>query len=231
MKPLVWMRLVRDAGPTVARLAVLLCLALRMRPDGTGYASTRQLADDASVSLDTVKRATKWGRETSHLEQTRRGHRLGSGETVASEWRLTAPAQPVTRAPLNDSQGGTPDTLSDSQGGREQSQGGTGVSPEVFSPEFIPSKTSPVPNGSAPVDADGGREQHRNEPNARRAIAALVHDRTLPFTTEQLLDLAYTVGNGDPWDGYLLRVKTATEQSFTGARDPAAVLRKRLGLA
>jgi hypothetical protein len=41
---------------------------------------------------------------------------------------------------------------------------------------------------------------------------------------------AYTVGKGDPWWGYLT-IKTATEQSFTGARDPAAVLRKRLGLA
>lgn len=230
MKPLVWMRLVRDAGPTVARLAVLLCLALRMRPDGTGYASTRQLADDASVSLDTVKRATKWGRETSHLEQTRRGHRLGSGETVASEWRLTAPAQPVTRAPLNDSQGGTPDTLSDSQGGREQSQGGTGVSPEVFSPE-VPSKTPYVSTGAAPVDAgNGGMEAHEHEPNARRALAALVVERALPFDTDALLRAAYTAGNGDPWWGYLT-IKTATEQSFNGARDPAAVLRKRLGAA
>jgi hypothetical protein len=57
-----------------------------------------------------------------------------------------------------------------------------------------------------------------------------VAGRTLPFTEDALVRVAYNVGGGDPWTGYLT-IKAATEQSFTGARDPAAVLRKRLGLA
>jgi hypothetical protein len=95
----------------------------------------------------------------------------------------------------------------------------------------VSSKTPYVSTGPAPVAANGGKEPHKNEPNARRAIAALIRDRTLPFTVEQLLELAYAFGNGDPWDGYLLRIKAATEQSFTGARDPTRVLHKRLGLS
>jgi hypothetical protein len=88
------------------------------------------------------------------------------------------------------------------------------------------------PPGRNARDANGGREPHENEPNARRALAALVDERRLPFTVEHLLDLAYAHGpGGDPFYGYMHRLRPATEQSFTGARDPAAVLRKRLGLA
>jgi hypothetical protein len=41
----------------------------------------------------------------------------------------------------------------------------------------------------------------------------------------------YLLGDDNPWVGYMHRVKPATEQTFDGAHDPAAVLRKRLGLA
>ena len=96
---------------------------------------------------------------------------------------------------------------------------------EVLSQEA--SKTLLVTTGPAPPDADSGRrEPHRNEPNARRALGTLVADRTLPLTEDSLMLVAYKAGGGDPWTGYLT-IKAATEQSFTGARDPLAVLRKR----
>jgi hypothetical protein len=91
IQPLAWMRAIRDAKPTPSSLLVLLCLGLRMRSDGTGFASTRQLADDASVGTRTVERATRWARESSYLIRARRGHRLGDGRVVASEWQLSAP--------------------------------------------------------------------------------------------------------------------------------------------
>ena len=43
----------------------------------------------------------------------------------------------------------------------------------------------------------------------------------------KLLPEAYRIGNGNPWDGYL-EIKAATEKPISGARDLAAVLRKRI---
>jgi len=231
VKPLVWMRAVRDASPpTSAQLAVLWALALRMRPDGSGFTSTRQLCDDVTVSHSTVERATRWARETSWLDRVRRGHRLGNGVRVGTEWRLTEPSQPVTTDTLSDSQSLTGDGFGDSQSLNSASQSLSREPPEVSVPE-IPSKTLLVTTGLAPPNADnGGQEPHRNEPNARRAIGTLVAARTLPFTEDTLMLVAYQVGGGDPWTGYLT-IKAATEQSFTGARDPLAVLRKRLRLS
>jgi hypothetical protein len=90
----------------------------------------------------------------------------------------------------------------------------------------------PPPGRNARDANNGGREPHGTEPNARAALTRLIAERRLPFTVEYLLDLAYTLDpNGDPFYGYMHRVKPATEKSFDGAHDPTAVLRKRLGLA
>lgn len=81
----------------------------------------------------------------------------------------------------------------------------------------------PVPSHPAPKGGAGG---HEHEPNARRALAALGVD----VPTDELLRIAYAAGrDGDPWDGY--RQVKHELQSFGGSiRDPAAVLRKRLGV-
>jgi len=91
-----WLVAVRDHPdrPPMAQCHVLTMLALRMDwSTGCGYASARQLGGDADVSEPTVWRATRWGREAGYLLRTRRGHRVTSERTVASEWQLI---QPVT---------------------------------------------------------------------------------------------------------------------------------------
>lgn len=78
----------------MAQCHVLTMLALRMDwITGCGFASVRQLGQDADASERTVRRGLDWARDTGYLLRTRRGHRVTSERTVASEWRLT---QPVT---------------------------------------------------------------------------------------------------------------------------------------
>jgi hypothetical protein len=74
---------------------VLTMLALRMNwATGRGYASTRQLDGDADVEERTVRRATKWARDTGFLIRARRGHYISKETAIASEWCLTLPGYP-----------------------------------------------------------------------------------------------------------------------------------------
>ena len=91
-----WLMAVRDHPdrPPPMQRHVLTMLALRLNwKSGAGYVSTGQLVTDSGAEDRTVRRATAWARDHGLLVQTRRGHRLGNGQIVASEWRLT---QPVT---------------------------------------------------------------------------------------------------------------------------------------
>lgn len=100
-----WLMEVRDhpKRPPAMQRHVLTMLALRMDwTTGSGFVSTFQLMADADASKITVWRATKWARDNDLLVQTRRGHRLGNGQVVASEWQL--------------SQGFTGETLTQPQG-------------------------------------------------------------------------------------------------------------------
>lgn len=109
VRPIVWMRAVRDAVPrfTSARQQVLWALGLRMDANGTGFASMSRLADDASVDPRTARRATTDARGRGYLVQTRRGHRIDGATVVASEWALAVPSQPDTGAGLSQTQGDT----------------------------------------------------------------------------------------------------------------------------
>lgn len=69
---------------------------------------------------------------------------------------------------------------------------------------------------------------HRHEPNTRAALETLQAERGLPLTVDELVRWAYTLGGGDPWEGYRFGIKPQTEHSLAGADDPAAVLRSRL---
>jgi hypothetical protein len=75
------MRAVRDADPKppAAQLRVLWALALRMSVDGAGYASERQLADDAGAGGRTVRNAVRWAIGAGYLNRTRREYRLSDG--------------------------------------------------------------------------------------------------------------------------------------------------------
>lgn len=68
---------------------------------------------------------------------------------------------------------------------------------------------------------------HEHEPNAISALTTLCKDWHLSLSADDLLPEAYRIGNGNPWDGYL-EIKAATQQGFSGARNPDAVLRTRL---
>jgi hypothetical protein len=111
MRPLEWMAAIRDhpERPSSAQCFVLDRLALRLNwTDGTGRASVAQLACDSAVEPRTVRRALDWARgnprdERFFLARTRRGHRLGDGSVVASEWLLRLPSQPDTRVLLRTS--------------------------------------------------------------------------------------------------------------------------------
>jgi hypothetical protein len=90
-----WLVAVRDHPnrPPQAQCHVLTMLALRVDwTTGCGFASGRQLGEDADASERTVRRATTWGRDTGFVVRTRRGHRVSAELVIASEWRLTQPA-------------------------------------------------------------------------------------------------------------------------------------------
>ena len=101
-----WLAAIRDhpGRPSTAQRMALQSLALRLDwRTGTGYASVRQVAEDSDVSEPTVRRATSWARGAEYLLQLRRGHRLGNGQTAATEWKLTQPltGDLLTSQPLN----------------------------------------------------------------------------------------------------------------------------------
>ncbi len=69
---------------------------------------------------------------------------------------------------------------------------------------------------------------HKHDANARNAIATIIGSRRLPFTVDELLEAAYALGSdGDPWAGYL-QLNEATRTAFDDAKNPRAVILKRL---
>lgn len=92
-----WLVAIRDHPnrPPLAQSHVLWCLALRVDwHTGRGFASVQMLAADSGVEERTVRRATKWGRDTGFVLRTRRGHRINAETSIASEWCLTLPSYP-----------------------------------------------------------------------------------------------------------------------------------------
>jgi hypothetical protein len=124
-----WMTAVRDHPdrPPALQRHVLFMLALRLDwATGCGFASTGQLAGDSDCDERTVKRATKWGREHEMLVQARRGHRLGDGRAIASEWHLKCPSQGDTGVLLSGISRGQDSSL---KGTADASQGDTTTPP------------------------------------------------------------------------------------------------------
>jgi hypothetical protein len=95
-----WERCLRaDPRITGSTLCVLLLVATYGNRDGTrARPGVPQLVEDTGWSDSTVTRAFKIGRETGYLREVVRGHRLGDGTVVASEYALNLPfpvAKPV----------------------------------------------------------------------------------------------------------------------------------------
>jgi hypothetical protein len=78
-----------DRPPALQR-DVLTALAVKFLDwrTGTGFASVEMLSGFCRVARSTVQRALRWGCRAMLLVRTRRGHRLGNGKPMASEWRL-----------------------------------------------------------------------------------------------------------------------------------------------
>jgi hypothetical protein len=85
----------RPRGRQRRQLDALLALADQLdAKTGKGNVSVLELAKIAGVSERTVKRSLGWARGAGLLERTSRGHRLGDGQTSASEWRLAGKTEP-----------------------------------------------------------------------------------------------------------------------------------------
>lgn len=94
--------------PSAPQRDVLTALAVKFTDWATGEAcaSIEMLAEFTRHTRSTIQRALRWACDALLLIRTRRGHRLGNGKAVASEWRLQLPnSQGVTRALLSQPQG------------------------------------------------------------------------------------------------------------------------------
>lgn len=194
-RPFAWMRAVRDAVPKFSkdRQGVLLCLGLRMHSSGTGFASAKQLGEDVGVNERTARRATDEACARGYLYRTRRGHRLGNGGAMASEWKLLLPgdalAQPDTRARLSEISTGHSEHLNRTQ---VASQPDTGVRPRGLQQEVFSSSTPARAEQIIKTRTDA------TDVEASAAVARLVADRPdirstsavlSRFTDEELAEL------------------------------------------
>ncbi len=217
VKPLEWMRSLRDSGEfTGGPLNVLLMLALRMRKDGTGFASQRQLAEDAGVSESTVKRALKTARESGSresgwVEQTRRGHRLTDGAAVASEYRLLDPTQPATGDTLDpeptghgcDVGNGSQQVISEANRSSVHRQQVTGDPPRGLLPEVLPTRVPLLGSGSTDVDREATDGDVEN-------LAVTIHGRRSNISEDEAWDR---------WDAWKNATAAEKLQARLDARD------------
>jgi hypothetical protein len=218
--------------PPLQRLVMFAYLKYAHGSNGVDrvWASWPQLLSLTGMSRDSLSRALRGLEDRGWLVvvEPARQHR-------STRYRLTDPSSPPA-VPLDEAQ-------QSEIGGpavRNRGSSSTGAVPESLS-ESLSESIPPgprAPQGSASVAAEpDGREPNQNDISARRAITTLIVERRLPFTVDYLLALAHQLAEGldhpytgNPFYGYMHRLKPATEKSFDGARDPTAVLHKRLGL-
>jgi hypothetical protein len=144
-----WLVAIRDhpQRPPALQRHVLTCLGLRMDwSTGRGFASAEQLAADADAEERTVRRATAWARSepAGLLLRTRRGHRLGNGQSVSSEWQLTLPVDKSSQPDTGDLLRSQPDNGAASTGQRGRLNR-TAAHPHQ---ESSTSRSSPSPRAS-----------------------------------------------------------------------------------
>lgn len=92
---------------------------------GAGYCSERVVADALGVNESTVRRAFAMARKLGLMERTRRGHRLGDGRVISSEWQVIYPPIPTGQgSPVENSTAQESPVDPISTGQRKQSQPG-----------------------------------------------------------------------------------------------------------
>ena len=248
-------RIRRDPEVTGSALGVLLLMATYGDLDGCGIkVGQDRLAVEAGCDVRTVRRAIDKATRRDYLRLVHRGHRITADRSTPSEYALQLPgeqsqpdtgdrlgsesegSQPDTGDLLAVTQPDTPDLLDPSQPDSQPDTNGEPTGHHAPPTRSLPVRTNPPtphePTGHDPAPADsirGGWPEHPYEANALRSLVTLVDERRLPIDAHELLADAYRLGDGDPWAGYVHHVKPLTDAELDTARDPAAVLRGRLG--
>lgn len=125
VRNLEWLRALRD-DPAVTGTRLLVLLTVGTYLNGSGFLSVDQIAASTGLGRRTVIRHLGWARRTGWLVQTRRGHRLGNGGVVASEYQLAGPSTGQRRHVDDDDQHDTSGTLTESQGANGDAQRANG---------------------------------------------------------------------------------------------------------
>lgn len=92
------------------------------------------------------------------------------------------------------------------------------------SPTRLTAGAEEITQGYHPEDHPAA---HPHENNAIHSLETMRHELALPLAVDELLTHAYRIGSGDPWAGYMV-LRRECEAPLSDARNPAAVLRKRL---
>lgn len=176
----------------------------RLHPDGSQSDAVSELvhAGLAELTTDGALQLLSWSDDLGQSPaekvaeyRTKARDRMRRNRQKPPEPSVEEPSSVPVRAnvPQNVPENATPNV------GR-----GLGIGQEVLEP-------APYASGSAP---------HANEPNARRALAAL----HLPLDLEELVVAAYRLGHGDPWAGYLQAKHRAETTDLTTAKYGAPAL-------
>lgn len=167
MRGFEWQRAVRD-DPTITGTRMLVLLTVGVHLDGSGYLGIDQVAASTGLGERTVRRHLAWARHTGWLYRSRRGHRLGSGQPIASEYRLTIPSTGQSRPVEDDAQPVTAGQLRQSQPANRDAQPVTRDRPcpslpeEVQDPRSNSDESEPAePKTESPV-SDVARELTRH---------------------------------------------------------------------
>ena len=160
--PMTWLAAIRDhpRKPPTEQCHALTMLVLRLDwKTLNGHCGTVQLQADTDAGRSTVLRALGWAKREGFLTQTRRGHRLGNGQKIASEWALSIPqadGQGVSRDTLSEMDGAAsrcqPGDLEAPQGVNGSPQGVSGEPPSSLDIQTPSLKASSLGEASPPGD-------------------------------------------------------------------------------
>ncbi|KXC05763.1 helix-turn-helix domain-containing protein [Microbacterium hominis] len=190
------------------------------------WPSAQTIADDiglpAGSGRRTVRDALTVLESSGLIERTAHSGRSTAWHLLAGIPATESPSEPVDNT---DDTAGNPATSTPVDNSPDVA--GELAGDMAGRPAGTPATNKNRNKNNPPTPHRGAGGDHKNEPNARRALATIIGSRRLPFTIDELLAIAYTHTTGDPWDGYLT-ISAATTDAFDDARDPRAVLLKRI---
>lgn len=178
-----------------------------LHPDGGTTEDARELiASGLWKETDAGWLVTDWGKSQSLAADVERQRERNRLKQRAHRERVAAASQP----------GDNPDDVTGYVSGESLRQG------EARRGEDSEERGTRARESEAPI-----AEEHPKTPNARRALTRIRLERHLQLTVDELVEHALRLGHGDPWAGYL-EINLRTEAALVGARNPRAVLTKRL---